>query len=170
MKPIVFIIIMLAPLAASAKKPDVALWLARSCVGEAGWDSYESLECPAIMHVYLKLALKTDVPLYRVTRKYSAAIKTRSTRARRWLLHLNREATRPQKWPKNVKWSVCRDRWKIMLKLADLFLTGHVGDPLPEARHYGGKMDKNLNPKHWVKIREPGFRNIFYKIRTRNDR
>jgi hypothetical protein len=167
MKIIVFIIILIMPAIASTKKHDVALWLARSCVGEAGWEAYETNECAAIMHVYLKRADIYRQPLYRIVRKYSSAVKNHIKHDRQWIFQLNRKGKRPKQWPKNLSWKKRQPQWKKILHMADLFRDGRIEDPLPSALHYGGKMDTNLNPKHWTQIKKTGFKNMFYKIRTR---
>jgi hypothetical protein len=142
-----------------------ALWLARSCVGEAGWDAAESGECAAIWHVYGKRARDTGRPIKRTARLYSSAIK-RGPWAREWVFGLNRGGEKPKGWPKRLRWNRYRDRWFETLALADLFLEGRIEDPLPSAEHYGGRMDrKNLCPRSWKRIQAHGFVNWFYARR-----
>lgn len=143
-----------------ADDPDVALWLARSCIGEAGWTAHRTGECSAIWHVYRKRSDATGWPLLAVVRKYSVAVKRIKGRPNPWILDLNRGYTRPEKWPGGLRWSnVHRYHWGQMLFQARLFLAGKLTDPLPMANHFGSPIDPV--PATWVRVRA-GFRNWFY--------
>lgn len=146
---------------AQSKEPDIALWLARSCVGEAGFRSGDTGECAAIAHIYKK----RGGHFYTTMRKYSGALKTHSKHTRPWLFDLNRAMRRPDGWPEHLKWSAYIDDWKKTLWVSDQFLAGNIPDPLPDAEHFGGWVDRHRVPKHWVRI-PSGYRNRFYKMRT----
>ena len=151
---------------ASADDSDVGLWLARSCVGEGGWESARSGECAAILHVYRKRAELSGRSVLTVAKKYSAAIKRRKNRPNPWVLHLNREGTQPEHWPsKKSKWEKHTSMWTEVLELADSFLLGDVQDPVPDADHYGCKVDhRRAMRAGWWKIKTK-FRNNFYSIK-----
>jgi len=143
---------------------DVGLWLARSCVGEAGFASSETGECASILHVYRKRAKLSGKPIYEVARKYSAALKNREDHPNRWVLGLNREMKKPAGWQPRLSWRVHRPWWEIMLELVDDFLSGKVKDPTPTALHYGGRMDKHrLSTRYWRRLGGLPFLNIFYE-------
>ena len=146
---------------------DVGLWLARSCVGEAGFDSSETGECAAIMHVYKKRAKISGKSIYEIARKYSAAIKPRDDRRNRWVLDLDRAGNKPDYWHPRLSWKHHRIWWELMLEHVDDFLKGRVKDPVPSAMHYGGRMDRyRLPAESWRAIHSLPFRNIFYESRT----
>ena len=143
---------------------DVALWLARSCVGEAGFSSGETGECSAILHVYRKRAKLTRFNLYQVVRRYSAAIKKGPHQKRDWVFHLNRKGTKPKNWG-NLKWKVYKPRWIEILNLCDQFLKNEIPDPLPHADHYGGKMDRHRADQwKWFRLKTPGYSNYFWSV------
>lgn len=158
------------PFAASvvaSERHDTALWLARSCIGEAGWQAAETGECAAIWHVYDKRARDTGRPLLRQARLYSSAIK-RGPWSRPWVFGLSRAGDKPRDWPKRLLWHRYRDRWHQTVALADSFLKGGIDDPLPSAEHYGGRMDRgNLCPRAWRRVQTRGFVNLYYARRTR---
>lgn len=144
-------------------KTDTALWIARSCVGEAGFSAVYTGECAAIAHIYRKRALISGASYYRTMRQYSAAIKL--NRGKIWVLSLSRDGRRPHGWGR-ADWMIYREKWLDTLHLADSFMRGDISDPLPPALHYGGKMDIRLNLKLWERMHTPHYRNIFYKRRS----
>jgi len=144
---------------------DVALWVARSCVGEAGFDSGESGECAAIAHIYRKRTKVTQFNLYQVTRRYSAAIKKGPHQKRKWVFYLCRDLKKPKYWSKGLHWPNYRDKWASILKLCDDFIAGKVLDPIPHADHYGGRMDRHRAKKwNWYKLDTPDFKNHFWSV------
>jgi hypothetical protein len=148
----------------TAKAEDTAIWLARSCIGEAGWDSAESGECAAIMHIYRKRAIIRDDTIVSTAKAYSAAIKQRYNRHNPWIMHLSRELTKPAQWPTTASWGQYRERWKLALDLADNFLLGIVEDTCPSAVHYGSRIDRaRAINAGWKQVR-CGFRNQFWRI------
>jgi hypothetical protein len=148
----------------SRENHEAALWLARSCIGEAGWQSAESGECAAIMWVYAKGARNKGRSVLRQARLYSSAIK-RGSHSRAWVFGLNRTCTKPLGWPHHLRWDRYADRWRYTLALADLFLRDRILDPLPTAEHYGGRMDRDLDPRVWRRLKTPGFVNWYYTRR-----
>lgn len=151
-----------------AKKEDTALWLARSCVGEAGWDAHHTGECAAILHIYKKRAQILNWSIHRVVHKYSAAIKRLKDRKNRWVLDLNRAGTRPKDFPKNITWAKYKQNWLKSVALADAFLNGHIEDPLPQADHYGSRVDSwRAKGAGWKRV-HASFRNQFWRIPTKN--
>lgn len=151
---------------ARADEPDTALWLARSCVGEAGFDSVSTGECAAILNIYKKRVKPTGLSIYRVVRKYSAAIKPFHNRRHKWVMYLNRALTQPQHWPtEKATWRRYRNKWREVLILCEDFLVGRIKDPLPQADHYGGVMDRINGVKAGWHMLRTDFRNDFWAIR-----
>ena len=140
----------------------LSLLIAQSCVGEAGFRSWESGECAAIAYVYLKRAELSGQDINDVVRQYSAAIKPGIGKP--WVRNLRRDAAQPKGWPTRLCWSQHADDWKSIMRVTDDFVAGVVMDPLPNALHYGGHMDRNrLDPRVWIRIMKPGCRNMFYR-------
>jgi hypothetical protein len=148
------------------EKPDVALWLARSCIGEAKWNCVESTECAGLMHIYLKRSIRSNgkYTIYEIVRKYSAATKRRPDHPRKWIFDLDRTKERPARFPKNLNWKwKHKPKWKKTLKHAEAFLRGEIPDPLPEADHYGSKDDHHRAVKAgWCWLVGAGMLNRFY--------
>jgi len=161
------VILLFSPL---SQARDVALWLARSCVGEANFDSAETGECAALLHVYAKRARLARKTIYEAVRKYSAAVKPRKNHPRPWVLQLNRNATQPKRWPKyKKKWLSVEYLWLDVLWLCDDFLKGKVTNPVPEADHYGSRVDEwRAVQQKWRKLKVPRtFKNQFWNINVR---
>jgi hypothetical protein len=147
-----------------ADETTTALWLARSCVGEAGWDSHTTGECAAIMHIYRKRSQINGWTVERTARKYSAAIRPWKGNTRRWLRHMDATGAKPHKWPRKLRWEVYLPMWLEVYAHAVEFLEGTVPDPLPTALHYGGRMDHwRAQREGWVRLRTM-FRNLFYRV------
>lgn len=155
---IIFAAIIATAVVSSGK--DTAVLLAQSCVGEAGFKSWETGECAAIAHIYRKRSMLSGAPLRNMVRSYSSAVKPGNGKP--WILQLDRKGTRPEYF--RGDWGKYKDDWKSTLGLMDAFLRGDIPDPLPEALHYGGKMDTGLNLRYWQPLAS-SFRNIFYKRR-----
>lgn len=152
--------------ASEPHQPDTALWLARSCVGEAGFDSASSGECAAILSIYRKRLKPTGLSLYKVVRKYSAAIKPYHNRRHKWVMYLTRDLTQPKHWPEEkATWRRYRNRWQEMLVLCDDFMKGRIKDPLPQADHYGGVMDRINGVKEGWHMLKTDYRNDFWAIK-----
>ncbi len=183
------LVISLAILCLGSKKPDTLikpipksqwtaeakLWGARSCVGEAGFGSpttpEEALnECVSIMGVYAKRyhdIRKTGRrwSLTKVIRKYSAAVKQHSTHTRPWILTLQLNSTKPEHWPKNIRWKVHKPLWTQKLEALDKWAAGELVTLTPDADHYGGSMDARHAEyvRRWSRVVTPEYyRNIFF--------
>lgn len=141
---------------------DEALWLARSCIGEAGWNAYSTGECAAIWHVYSKRGEINGKGTLWTARKYSSAIKRGSHQRNKWVMHLN-GTERPRKWPRNLNWSKYRERWIKTLSHAKDFVSGVVADPLPVAVHYGSRIDRHRAKNNWRIVDAP-FRNLYWRV------
>jgi len=142
---------------------DPALWLARSCVGEAGWRSIETGECAAIGYVYRKRAKRSGSTYLDVLRRYSSAV---GPYGRRWVRSLSRDLRRPHGWPRALKWGEHTERWHNVLAYTDAFERGELNDPTPRALHYGGWLDLHrLDPSQWQRMKLPKFKNFFYMKR-----
>ena len=137
---------------------DTAVWLARSCAGEAGFDSYKTGECGAILHVYRKRADARGVTIVEMAKKYSAAIKKHAM-GRKWVRNLRRDGEQPEHWPA-AKWRYYRHQWVTLLIYVELFLNGMVPDPTPKAIHFGATFDTPPTGAKRIKTR---FRNVFYR-------
>jgi hypothetical protein len=147
----------------ASEREDTALWLARSCIGEAGWKAVETGECAAIWWVHRKRAGGQAGEL-EMTLRYSNAVKYST---RQWVVELNRDGEKPAGWPVGARWKYHLKYWKSTLLLADNFVAGDVPDPLPSAEHYGGEMDTGLSRWMWRRIpTDESFENRFYARRT----
>lgn len=147
------------------QKPDLGLWLARACVGEAGWKSFQTGECAAIAHIFHKRSYNHHRRSYfKSMVDYSAALRV-GYKTRPWLKHLNRAGNRPRMLESNVSWSIHHPLWVKTLDFADRFFKGQIPDPTPKALHFGGVMDVvNMDPLVWKQIDTP-FRNKFWERR-----
>lgn len=143
---------------------DVELWLARSCVGEAGWGAHSSGECAALLHIYLKRSHKGGLTLLEACRMYSGATKQRPNHPRKWLFHLDRSDNEPEGWPSHLRWERYSDDWLRTVDLVGDFLRGQIADPLPHADHYGSKYDhiRAVRAGWWELVTD--FRNRFYSV------
>ncbi len=145
--------------------PQTRLDLARSCVGEAGFDSGATGECAAIAHVYarrVELARARGRRMsYRfMVRAYSQPIKTGR---RPWVLAL-RDSRRPRGLPRAWPWEErLAGQWAEVLAAVDAWAAGETVNACPRAEHFGAPSDGA--PRHWRRIecaRE--FRNLFYEV------
>lgn len=155
-----FITLLGALYACKAKASNESLWLARSCVGEAGWDAWQTNECYAMPHVYKKRAKITDQSILKQASQYSSAIKNFKNKRNPWVLHLVKKGTKPKKWPKNLNWDNFKFHWIMTLLIVDLFLDDESVDPLPKAIHYGCVFD---TPPNGLKRIKTKFKNRFYR-------
>ena len=145
-----------------AESLEDALWLARSCVGEAGWDSVETGECAAILHIYKKRGELNGKGTLWTAKKYSAAIKPGRHHRNTWVRYLD-GTRKPKHWPANLKWERYSEKWNRAYWYAVDFLNGEVEDPLPDAMHYGSRIDAHRVPSSWKRIKAP-FRNWFWSV------
>jgi hypothetical protein len=145
-----------------AGEDDTALWLARSAIGECGWDCSETGEAAAIWHVYAKRGIINNKGTLWTARKYSAAIKRGKHQRNKWVVHLS-GTEKPLKWPPNLDWGKYCARWIATLEHAKAFIAGEVADPLPDAVHYGSRIDAWRAGKNWRRVKAP-FRNWFWRV------
>jgi hypothetical protein len=120
-----------APLPASEWTEDARLGVARSCVGEAGWHSYQG-ECAAIASVYARRwrmarERRPGLRYLDVVRAYSAALRPATRRP--WVREL----------PASLERLGARHRrlWQRVLDSVDAWARGEATDPCPTALHYG---------------------------------
>lgn len=142
---------------------DQALWLARSCVGEAGWSAAYSGECAAIAHIFRKRAILDRRTMHGMMHRYSAALRT----GKRWILSLDRTLRKPRGLKKDIDWRNFKWHWQAVLEVADAFFRRELADPLPTALHFGGAMDRGrLDRSIWRVMTVPQFKNEFYEKRS----
>jgi len=161
-RTIIFTIVCALMLYAHTSRSDDtgAIWLARSCIGEAGWDAWRTGECAAILHVYRKRAGLGPHTTVEIAHRYSAAIKPRRDKRNRWVRFLRADGKRPEHWPRGSDWEKYRANWVYTMILVELFLAGTASDPLPPAMHYGCAADGVPVGHTAIKTR---FRNKFYR-------
>lgn len=136
------------------------LWLARSCVGEAWFNTVD--ECMAIAWVYATRARQQNVSLNRMVRRYSSPLKRDKNNGRIWIFHLALNGQRPKHWPRNLNWKKHQEKWFTLLAALDRWAEGDVPNPVPGANHFGGSMD--VPDIRWAKLKVPkGFKNRFYR-------
>lgn len=146
---------------AHCREADVGVWLARSCIGEAGWDSEKTGECAALLHIYKKRSVIRKTSILKTARRYSAAIKGRGDHPRPWLLRMDRSGAKPKGWPPHLRWDRFSHSWLKTIALCDLFLFDLIADPIPQAMHYGARIDRP-DPA-WTRLITP-YRNLFYAV------
>ena len=145
------------------------LWLARSCVGEAGWAQFD--ECIAIAWVYAARAKQSSrYTFLKMVRRYSAALQ--KGRSMSWVRGLNYSGRLPRGWPGGLRWyQGYRRVWKTTLIVAGNWAEGKHANPCPGANHFGGPMDHHRAVKaRWMPVRcSVRMRNRFYtslRLRT----
>jgi len=139
------------------------VWLARSCVGEAGFWSVE--ECFAIAWVYAKRSKETGRSFSKIMRKYSSAIKAHEMHRRPWLFGLNIDGSKPRAWPKNLSWKRYKTAWIDLLAALDRWADGEAENKFPNANHYGSRQDarRAYYVTKWKRIDvPPEFSNWFF--------
>ncbi len=139
------------------------IWVARSCVGEAGFAARN--ECTAIAWVYRARSKTTGLPFLKTVRKYSAAIKRHSLHHRPWILELNEHSQKPKHWPTNLLWKNYENLWKELLVELDKWSLGEVPNLVPTADHFGSKADARiaLYKRRWKRLKTPSyFKNWFF--------
>jgi hypothetical protein len=150
--------------AANAQETDDGLWAARSCVGEAGFQSWVTGECAAMVWIYKKRANINGLGFYKTMRMYSGAIKKHPGHSRPWVFGLNRDGTKPADWPERLDWTRYRNDWLQTLETADKAISGEIPDPLPGALHYGGYCDRHRFGTNLIRL-ETEYRNIYFTVR-----
>jgi hypothetical protein len=143
--------------------PQTKVWLARSCVGEAGFFNIE--ECIAIAWVYATRASDSGWPLIEMMKKYSSALKRHKRHRRPWIFQLNANGRKPESWPAGVLWSRYRGAWMEMLATLDKWQAGEIANPVPGANHFGSKEDEmaSILVQGWNKLETPEYyENLFF--------
>lgn len=156
----VFVVLLGAFYSCDSRADDTTLWLARSCIGEAGWNSWNTGECAAILHIYKKRSEITGQSILKQASQYSSAIKDFKGKRNRWVLNLKENAGRPKHWPSNLNWKKYKVHWIMTMIFVEMFLHDMTVDPIPNAVHYGCSLD--TPPKGTKKIKT-NYRNIFYR-------
>lgn len=177
MRRALLLLALLAPTSASAAPPvpaerlgaDAALWGARSCAGEAGWDSWTG-ECAAVLHVYVarwraREAREPRLTYARVVRAYSSAVKRGPWQTRPWIFHLGGALERPHAWPQGLSWERHRDAWGRLLATAHAVLEGLAESPCPDAQHYGNRTTDGRPAGHVRAACSVPTRNLFWTRR-----
>jgi len=153
--------------------PEARLWAVRSLIGEVGWgnpkESYKAAnEWVSVLSVYATRVQETGWPLVKIIRKYSSAIKSRSTHQRPWLLGINSTCDQPAGWPATLKWSTHQPICEEAFLVADRWANGEIQTLTPDADHYGGPMDHFGDVHMWKQIKTPPYYlNKFYNSRIR---
>jgi hypothetical protein len=131
------------------------LTLARAMVGEADWHEPDHI---AIAFVLAKRWTayqqnRAPLPFHRYIELYSASLRSNSERS---------------KWIQQLPWGPLpgpfEARWNRVMKLVKAWGEGMVKDPCPNARHWGGAMDRPGKKLHPVSCGLT--RNIFYAPRS----
>lgn len=153
-----------APIDASEWNEDTKLWLARSCVGEAGFGADD--ECIGIAWTYATRhkIINGSVSFVSLIRQYSAALKTKSNAKRPWIMGLGLDGKTPKGWPSMLDWNRHAKLWFRLLDRLDEWANGKVSNPVNGADHFGGPMDHNVY--NWERVTPDSivvFRNRFYR-------
>ena len=155
------------------------VWAARSVIGEAGWGSPQrpheiANEWVSIVQVYAVRYQEVrqegmNWPLVKIIRKYSAAVKQRSTHVRPWILSIGLDCVKPKHWPKELKWkSVHKPICERAFLVLDRWANGDIKTLTPQANHYGGAMDAYVaeQVRKWKRVPAPEYYgNKFYDSR-----
>jgi hypothetical protein len=144
------------------------LWLARSLLGEVGWN--RPGEYAAVAWVYATRANQTNRYSFdQMVRRYSAAVKQHNNHPNPWILGLQLDDTQPELWPiGKARWVGLGDiYWTKVLEFVDEWQSGKIANPCPDANHFGGYIDRHrAEALHWTRVQcEEGkvrFRNRFY--------
>ena len=154
-----------SPIPSDQWNEDTKVWLARSCVGEAGFHAVE--ECMGIAWTYAtryKRINKPSIKFETFIKQYSAALKSKFNVTRTWVMGLRIDGKRPSGWPNHLDWKSYAPHWETVLSSLDSWAIGLMPNPVEGADHFGGPMDKNVY--NWQKINPVSsvhFRNRFYK-------
>jgi hypothetical protein len=142
------------PLPAGEWDEATRLTLAQVMVGEADWHEPDHI---AIAHVLVKrwqrARQKSSITFQGFMQRYSSTMKVDTERAR---------------WVRALPWGELpgphKQRWSKVMALVNAWGAGKVGDPCPDAEHWGGTMDRP--GKTWEPISCGLTKNIFYAPRA----
>lgn len=159
---------------------EAKLWLARSLIGEVGWDRPE--EQASVAWVYANRAKKLESYTFlKMVRRYSAAVRKSGQRRQPWVFELQLNNQKPKYWPGYVKWKGQHDKsWQATLDLINRWQAGKVPNYCPSANHFGSYHDSfRAEALRWTRVEcivpDGGkrFRNRFYdstRLRPRRKR
>lgn len=148
---------------------ETRIWLARSLIGEVGWE--RPAEQTAVAWVYANRARKLErYTFLQMVRKYSAAVRLPGKRRQPWVFELQLNKQKPKYWPGFIKWKGHHDQyWLNTLSLIDRWQAGEIPNYCPTANHFGSYHDSlRAEALRWTRIEcivpEGGkrFRNRFY--------
>ena len=138
------------------------LWLARSCVGEAGFQEVD--ECIGIAWTMATRSTEYRTNFLRVVQGYSFAVKNHSGHRRPWIFQLGMKGDKPEDWPSKLNWKFHRRLWFKLLDTLDKWAKGKVPNPVDGANHFGGDMD--TPGVTWLVVKPKfgfEFKNTFYR-------
>jgi len=153
------------------------IWLARSVIGEVGWN--RPAEQAAVAWVYANRAKKLkNYTFTRMVRRYSAAIRQPGRTRQPWVFELQLNDHKPRQWPSFVDWNNKHSKyWLDTLELIDEWQAGRIPNYCPSANHFGNYGDSlRAEALRWTRIKcivpegDKQFRNRFYdstKLRPR---
>ena len=159
---------------------EARIWLARSLIGEVGWD--RPAEQTAVAWVYANRAKKLNQYTYlQMVRQYSAAVRKPGQRRQPWVFELQLNDHRPKYWPNYIEWKDHHSQyWLDTLDLIDQWQAGKIPNYCPTANHFGSYHDSlKAEALRWTRVEcivpEGGkrFRNRFYdstKLRPRRNK
>lgn len=125
---------------------DAILWQARSCIGEIGW--HDVATCVSMTYVHMDIAERTDIPLERVVRQFSAAVKPQHNVNRPWIFELDWNGRRPSMMRRGSWERWRRTRWLATLSIVADTVDGLIAPHCFGARSYGSaRLDANPNPQ-----------------------
>jgi hypothetical protein len=145
-------------------------WLARSLIGEVGWD--RPAEQAAVAWVYANRARKLEQYTFvAMVKRYSAAIRRPGKLRAPWLFELQPDnRSKPKSWPEFARWKNHRsESWIAVLDVVDRWQAGEIPNYCPDANHFGNYGDRlRALSLRWTSIqcRVPQggkrFRNFFF--------
>ncbi|MFT3921097.1 MAG: hypothetical protein QM778_01050 [Myxococcales bacterium] len=142
------------PIPETAWDETTKLTLARAMVGEADWHEPDHIAIAFVLarrwHAHQEN--RAPLPFHRYIELYSASLRGKGERT---------------KWIQSLTWGPLpgpfEQRWNRVMKLVQAWGDGRVKDPCPNARHWGGAMDRPSRLLHPVSCGMT--RNIFYAPR-----
>lgn len=149
------------------------IWLARSVIGEVGWN--RPAEQAAVAWVYANRAKKLkNYTFIRMVRQYSAAIRRPGKIRQPWIFELQLNDRKPKHWPSFIKWTPHHSKyWLETLELIDKWQAGNIPNYCPSANHFGNYGDSlRAEALRWTRIKcivpegNKQFRNRFYDSTT----
>jgi hypothetical protein len=153
------------PIPDSEWNEDTKVWLARSCIGEAGFGADD--ECVGIAWTYATRykIINGNVSFVNLIKQYSSALKAKSNTQRPWIKGLRLDSKIPKGWPSKLDWNNIHSKlWQRLLDKLDAWASGKIANPVEGADHFGGPMDANrYNWKRVIPSSNVVFRNRFYR-------